>query len=142
MSDPLPNPANKVMREVLSTIADGYDSVRPGAGDCVREFAEEKYPTCAEQLQHLANLCDRHKRDLLPAPTESICADCTAEREAAAKGEYVLVADELPPDNEVVMTKIDDASGCRNEQLLKRQGRLWFTPDGSMYVYYTPTHWR
>lgn len=19
---------------------------------------------------------------------------------------------------------------------------LWFLPDGSMYVYYTPTHWR
>jgi hypothetical protein len=25
---------------------------------------------------------------------------------------------------------------------LKRQGNLWYTPDGSMYVYYTPTHWR
>lgn len=24
---------------------------------------------------------------------------------------------------------------------LKRVGRLWLTPDGSMYVYYTPTHW-
>jgi len=48
----------------------------------------------------------------------------------------------LPPDGLVVETKIDDASGCRNEQRLKRQGNLWFTPDGGMYVYYTPTHWR
>lgn len=48
----------------------------------------------------------------------------------------------LPPDGEVVMTKIHDRGGCRNEQELKRQGRLWFFPDGSMYVYYTPTHWR
>lgn len=47
-----------------------------------------------------------------------------------------------PPDGKVVMTKIDDAKGCRNEQLLKRQGRLWFFKDGSMYVYYTPTHWK
>jgi len=52
------------------------------------------------------------------------------------------VADSLPPDNEVVMTKIDDANGCRNEQTLKRQRNLWFVPDGSMYVYYTPTHWK
>lgn len=25
---------------------------------------------------------------------------------------------------------------------LKRSGRLWFFPDGSMYVYYTPEFWR
>jgi hypothetical protein len=47
----------------------------------------------------------------------------------------------LAPDNEVVMTKIDDENGTRNEQALKRRGRLWFFPDGRMYVYYTPTHW-
>lgn len=29
------------------------------------------------------------------------------------------------------------------EQRLTRRGRLWWTGDGSsMYVYYTPTHWR
>ena len=46
----------------------------------------------------------------------------------------------LAPVDEVVMTKIDD-DGARNEQPLVRQGRLWFYPDKSMYVYYTPTHW-
>ena len=46
------------------------------------------------------------------------------------------------PEGETVDTKIDDASGARNEQRLKRKGRLWFYPDMSMYVYYTPTHWR
>ncbi|WP_225784496.1 hypothetical protein [Xenophilus sp. Marseille-Q4582] len=40
------------------------------------------------------------------------------------------------------MTKIDEGGSVRNEQRLKRQGRLWYFPDGSMYVYYTPTHWR
>ena len=46
------------------------------------------------------------------------------------------------PKDTVVMTKIDDEKGVRNEQTLKLIGRLWFYPDGSMYVYYTPTHWR
>lgn len=68
-----------VVRQILSTIADGYDSVRPGAGDCVREFAAQKYPDFGV-LQHLSNLCDRHRRDLLPRPTESLCADCAVEQ--------------------------------------------------------------
>lgn len=45
------------------------------------------------------------------------------------------------PENVVVETKIDDGRYARNQVKLKRQGRLWFYPDGSMYVYYTPTHW-
>lgn len=48
---------------------------------------------------------------------------------------------ESAPNGEVVLTKIDDGRGVRNEARLKRQGRLWFFADGSMYVYYTPTHW-
>lgn len=48
----------------------------------------------------------------------------------------------LPPEGVVVETKIDDEDGLRNEQLLKRIGSLWFVTDGSMYVYYRPTHWR
>lgn len=46
------------------------------------------------------------------------------------------------PEGVTVDTKIDDVNGVRNEQPLRRSGRLWFVPDGSMYVYYTPTHWR
>jgi hypothetical protein len=48
----------------------------------------------------------------------------------------------LAPAGEVVLTKIDDEDGVRNEQSLIRKGRLWFCPDWSMCVYYTPTHWR
>jgi hypothetical protein len=55
---------------------------------------------------------------------------------------WIEVSKQPPPDGVIVDTKIDDANGCRNEQKLKRQGRLWFVPDGSMYVYYTPTHWK
>ena len=45
------------------------------------------------------------------------------------------------PEGVPVRTKIDDGAGVRNEQSLKRTGRLWWFVDGSMYVYDTPTHW-
>ncbi len=59
----------------------------------------------------------------------------------ATKTEWIECAKRLPPNREVVNTKIDDERGVRNEQPLKRLNRLWFFPDDSMYVYYTPTHW-
>lgn len=55
---------------------------------------------------------------------------------------WFSTADKLPPVGVVVETKVDDADGIRNIQKLKRNGNLWWHPDGSMYVYYTPTHWR
>jgi hypothetical protein len=55
---------------------------------------------------------------------------------------------ESAPLNVEVWTKIDDENGERNVQTLVGKQRepgktrtLWWTPDGSMYVYYTPTHW-
>lgn len=54
---------------------------------------------------------------------------------------WISVDAQLPPNGEVVGTKIDDDHGIRNEVDLKRSGRLWFFADGAMYVYYTPTHW-
>jgi hypothetical protein len=56
--------------------------------------------------------------------------------------EWIDVGDELPPDGVMVETRISDGNGERNIQTLKRHGKLWYLPDGSMYVYYTPTHWR
>ena len=56
--------------------------------------------------------------------------------------DWILCTQELPKEDVVVKTKIDDNRGVRNEQELKRKGRLWFFPAGSMYVYYTPTHWK
>ena len=56
--------------------------------------------------------------------------------------QWIRTEIQLPPDGVECETKIDDADGCRNEQTLKRKGRLWFFPDMSMYVYYVPTHWR
>lgn len=54
---------------------------------------------------------------------------------------WISVNDRLPEEGVVVQTKIHDGKCRRNEQDLKRKGNLWFLPDGSMYVYYTPTHW-
>ncbi len=61
---------------------------------------------------------------------------------AASPGAQKWRTIEDAPDNVVVLTKIDDGHGVRNEQPLERRGRLWWFEDGSMYVYYTPTHWR
>jgi len=56
--------------------------------------------------------------------------------------EWISTKDTLPDEGVEVETKLDDFRGIRNEHPLKRNGRLWFFPDDSMYVYYTPTHWR
>lgn len=57
------------------------------------------------------------------------------------KNVWNRVSDILPQTGLKVMTKIDDENGVRNVQRLKREGGLWLTEDGKMYVYYTPTHW-
>jgi len=49
---------------------------------------------------------------------------------------------ETAPMNEIIWTKIHDEAGERNVARLYRNSNLWFFPDSSMYVYYTPTHWR
>lgn len=51
---------------------------------------------------------------------------------------WTLTENELPPEGVVVET----ISESGQQQKLKRQGRLWFFPDASMYVYYTPRMWR
>ena len=56
--------------------------------------------------------------------------------------DWIPCARELLKEGKAVLTKICDRDGCRNEQQLVRQGRLWFFPGMSMYVYYVPTHWR
>lgn len=48
---------------------------------------------------------------------------------------------ESAPEHREVWTRIADDHGERNVRTLVRQGNLWFYPDKSMYVYYTPTHW-
>jgi hypothetical protein len=49
---------------------------------------------------------------------------------------------ESAPEGLLIETKTDDAHGIRNEQRLTKRGRMFWTEDGGMYVYYTPTHWR
>lgn len=49
-----------------------------------------------------------------------------------------MLEDGFPPEGEIVMAR--DTAG--HEQALKRVGRLFYFPDMSMYVYYTPRAWR
>lgn len=55
---------------------------------------------------------------------------------------WVKVSEIPPPENLIVDTKLDDQYGDRLHQKLKRKGRLFFFEDDSIYVYYTPTHWK
>lgn len=41
-----------------------------------------------------------------------------------------------------INTMISDENGIRNQQKLIYDKGLWWTTDKSMYVYYTPTHWK
>ena len=66
----------------------------------------------------------------------------TSEEPVDYRKDWIRVHEAVPVEGVTVDTKIDDAKGCRNEQPLTRRGGLWFFPDGSMYVYYTPTHWK
>lgn len=57
---------------------------------------------------------------------------------------YKRITDFPPPRGIVVETMIADEDGVRNVQDLKlgTSNNLWWHPDGKMYVYYTPTHWK
>jgi hypothetical protein len=57
--------------------------------------------------------------------------------------EWIKITPEATsPEGAIVETKIDDTLGVRNVTRLRRQGSLFYFPDGGMYVYYVPTHWR
>lgn len=53
---------------------------------------------------------------------------------------WIETSKQLPPEGVVVETKISNPD--RNQADLKLKGNLWYHSDGSMCVYYTPTHWR
>lgn len=46
------------------------------------------------------------------------------------------------PENKPVETAIIEDGSERLVQVLVRVKRLWFFEDKTMYVYYSPTHWR
>ena len=54
---------------------------------------------------------------------------------------WIRTSNKLPLQGVLVSTKIDDHMGVRNVQSMILHGKLWFTADQAMYVYYTPTHW-
>ncbi len=58
------------------------------------------------------------------------------------KNEWQRITVDTPVEKIIIETKIDDKDGCRNVQNLIFYKKLWWLTDMSMYVYYTPTHWR
>lgn len=68
--------------------------------------------------------------------------EMSQEEMNGAHDEWIACSEQWPPDGQIVETKIDDGKRVRNVQRLKVRGRLWWTPDGVVYVYYVPTHWR
>lgn len=52
--------------------------------------------------------------------------------------ERIETAKQLPPEGVTVEAR--DSVG--HVQKLRRQGRLWFYPNMSMYVYFIPKSWR
>ena len=56
--------------------------------------------------------------------------------------QWIETRQQRPRDGVAVETKTHDAKGCRNEVTLKLRNGLWRYPDGSMYCYYVPMHWR
>jgi len=55
---------------------------------------------------------------------------------------WIKVSSLEPPQGKIILTRINDSEGVRNEQKLIKKGNLWWFPDMSMYVYYTPTEWK
>lgn len=60
----------------------------------------------------------------------------------AGSAAWTYCGDALPPPDTDVETKIDDGKGVRNVCALRRHSNLWWFTDMSMYIYYSPTHWR
>lgn len=52
--------------------------------------------------------------------------------------QWTKTSERLPEEKIVVLTLGENGL----EQTLKRIGNLWFFPDESMYVYYTPKYWK
>ena len=55
---------------------------------------------------------------------------------------WILCKNRKPPQDIIIETKIDDCKGVRNICQLILHNNLWWIPDMSMYIYYSPTHWR
>ena len=94
----------------------------------LRELWKPAYESSGSQVYH--RICE-------------LIAEATGEQAAVNQLDpWIECRIQLPPEGLVVDTKIDDTDGVRNEQPLKRLSAMWYFPDGAMYVYYAPTHWK
>jgi hypothetical protein len=108
----------------------GHVGYWPEVGDDAVEDLEQRIRSCIESWAAQWNV------------TTDFFRVVGVERHDPVERPWVSVTTAMPPLDTLVVTKIDDADGVRNVQDLRFDGRLWFHSDASMYVYYTPTHWR
>lgn len=117
----------------------------------IKRDVKEKIPAVDVRLErygewilgeHVTPFCSVCLEDAENGVMSNFCPNCGARIENTVDNSWVSVENELPPNDVVVDTKIDDDNGIRNEGQLVRRNNLWFLPDFSMYVYYAPTHWR
>jgi guanyl-specific ribonuclease Sa len=97
-------------------------------------------------LQECHNMCDytltAHNYKT-PAERIEMIRGVIEQTMRSKPEKWTLTKDKLPPENVVVITKIDEGGFLpRQEQPLIRFGKLWFHVNKESYVYYTPTHWR
>lgn len=84
----------------------------------------------------IANSCIAEAADVI----EELTKERQIMTNETLRGQWFPCSEVLPPNGQVVMTKIDDEKGCRNEIKLKRKGKRWCF-DKEMYGGYMPTHW-
>lgn len=63
-------------------------------------------------------------RRLLEAPYQTTLAATRPQQAAPTTRKWIACAERLPPEGETVDARIEDEQGTRNEQQLKRRGRL------------------
>lgn len=101
---------------------------------------------CADRIEFLLAEVVAEIQELARGRAPSPDVAAARLRAARAKqGAWISCTAQLPNSGVPVETAIIDSHGERNHAVLKRGGELgtlWFVEDGSMYVYYTPTHWR
>ena len=97
----------------------------------IADVIADTFPLCASQLREHAGTM-RSVSEVTEHRMADQCFDaCTC---------HAWQPISSAPEGVPVETKIHDGQGARNQQVMVRRGRLWFT--GGMYVYYEPTHWR
>ena len=100
-------------------------------------------PRSSPQPRRLYTSADDERKAMAQAKRDRKAAKRAAQKgEALTTDNWETITETRPAQGVAVLTKIDGAGGPRNKQALVRKENLWFFPDMSTYVCYTPTHFK